>query len=447
MGTNGAGKSTLMDVIGGYRAPAAGHDRAARRGRHRPAAPTNEPGGAWVGSSRTPASSATSPSPRPSASRSSTRSGRSSSPRCSRSVRRDGPNDASEAEPTRSSRCSTSAATPDHPSPTSPPAPDASWSSRCQIALRSRVLLLDEPTAGVAAEGCRGVRPADPAGPQPTSTPPSSLIEHDLPLVHLDQRPHVLPRRRAGSSPKGRPTRSAATRTVIASYLGTDERAIFRSGACQEAPDDGARDRGTEDRSGRSAAPSSPSPGGCAAPRASSRPSPSASSSRSSPQRSASRPCFEDRPLADLLRRAAPPLPSQRRPADAAATGPAAVAAAPPSAPRRQRQPAGRRLGGPDPQHPTPAGSRRPPPSPTTPVPPALRSACPGADGACSVTVRSIENPQRIDGGRRRPSCGSTSPRGRPTAPSPAAAATTTPGRRCSSPTDSASPTPSATST
>ena len=56
------------------------------------------------------------------------------------------------------------------------------------------------------------------------------VIEHDMPLIMGDQRPRVLPRARARSSPRAPPGEVRNDPAVIASYLGTDERAIARSG-------------------------------------------------------------------------------------------------------------------------------------------------------------------------------------------------------------------------
>ena len=52
---------------------------------------------------------------------------------------------------------------------------------------------------------------------------------------HEHQRPRLLPRARHASSPRASADASATTRRSIASYLGTDERAIARSGAANTA--------------------------------------------------------------------------------------------------------------------------------------------------------------------------------------------------------------------
>lgn len=153
-------------------------------------------------------------------------------------------------------------------------------------------------------------------------------------------------------------------------------------------------------------------------------------------------PVFEDHPLGDLL--AAPPAAAQPDAAGEAGADAPAVVTPPASSPPQPARPAGGGSGsGPATSDPAgPGGS--PDPEQPTPTDPAL--GVPGVDGACTVTARSIENPHRI-GGAQPASCGSTNPVAQRPAPPPAAGATTTPGQRCSSPTGSASPTPSPTST
>jgi ABC-type branched-subunit amino acid transport system ATPase component/ABC-type branched-subunit amino acid transport system permease subunit len=98
----------------------------------------------------------------------------------------------------------------------------------CLLALDTRVLLLDEPTAGVAQ------REAEAFGPliQQIRTELDAtvlLIEHDMPLVMaLSDRIYCLS---AGAViAEGPPKAIRRDPLVIASYLGTDERAIRRSG-------------------------------------------------------------------------------------------------------------------------------------------------------------------------------------------------------------------------
>ena len=103
----------------------------------------------------------------------------------------------------------------------------------CLLALDTRVLLLDEPTAGVAQ------REAEAFGPliQEIRTELDAtvlLIEHDMPLVMaLSDRIYCLS---AGAVvAEGPPKVIRRDPRVIASYLGTDERAIRRSGRRQVA--------------------------------------------------------------------------------------------------------------------------------------------------------------------------------------------------------------------
>jgi len=99
----------------------------------------------------------------------------------------------------------------------------------CQIALESRVLLLDEPTAGVAQ------KEAEAFGPlikrvQSDLDATVVLIEHDLPLVmSVSDRVYCLGAGKVIA--EGTPDVVRSDPAVIASYLGTDDRAIIRSGA------------------------------------------------------------------------------------------------------------------------------------------------------------------------------------------------------------------------
>jgi len=99
------------------------------------------------------------------------------------------------------------------------------------LAVDARVLLLDEPTGGVAQ------REAEAFGPlivriQRELGAAMLMIEHDMPLIMgISDRVYCL---EAGSTiAVGTPEAVRADLRVIASYLGTDERAIRRSGVTQ----------------------------------------------------------------------------------------------------------------------------------------------------------------------------------------------------------------------
>jgi ABC-type branched-subunit amino acid transport system ATPase component/ABC-type branched-subunit amino acid transport system permease subunit len=102
------------------------------------------------------------------------------------------------------------------------------------LALDARVMCLDEPTAGIAQ------REAEAFGPlivriQRELGASVLLIEHDMPLVMSTcDRVYCLEAGRVIAS--GTPAEVRGDPAVIASYLGTDERAIVRSGAAVDLP-------------------------------------------------------------------------------------------------------------------------------------------------------------------------------------------------------------------
>jgi ABC-type branched-subunit amino acid transport system ATPase component/ABC-type branched-subunit amino acid transport system permease subunit len=102
----------------------------------------------------------------------------------------------------------------------------------CLLAQGSRLLLLDEPTAGVAQ------RETEAFGPlirriQRELGATVVIIEHDIPLVmSISDRVYCLGAGKVIA--EGPPEEVRANPAVIASYLGTDERAIARSGASAE---------------------------------------------------------------------------------------------------------------------------------------------------------------------------------------------------------------------
>jgi ABC-type branched-subunit amino acid transport system ATPase component len=99
----------------------------------------------------------------------------------------------------------------------------------CMVAMGAPVLLLDEPTAGIAQREVEAFRPVireirDHLGATVV------IIDHDIPmLVDLVDRMYVLA---AGADiAVGDPARLREDPAVIAAYLGTDEQAINRSQA------------------------------------------------------------------------------------------------------------------------------------------------------------------------------------------------------------------------
>ena len=102
------------------------------------------------------------------------------------------------------------------------------------LALDARVLCLDEPTAGVAQ------RETEAFGPlileiRRELDAAMLVIEHDMPLIMgISDRVYCLEAGKVIAG--GAPDEVRNDPRVVASYLGTDERAIARSG---EVPDNG----------------------------------------------------------------------------------------------------------------------------------------------------------------------------------------------------------------
>jgi ABC-type branched-subunit amino acid transport system ATPase component len=102
------------------------------------------------------------------------------------------------------------------------------------IALDAKLFLLDEPTAGVAQKETEAFGPLIRSIQRELSAS-ILIIEHDMPLVmSISDRIYCL---EAGAViAEGSPIEVRNDPFVIASYLGTDERAINRSGVAPATP-------------------------------------------------------------------------------------------------------------------------------------------------------------------------------------------------------------------
>ncbi|MFO1536562.1 MAG: ABC transporter permease subunit [Actinomycetota bacterium] len=100
------------------------------------------------------------------------------------------------------------------------------------LALDTRLMLLDEPTAGVAQKETEAFGPLIKAIQQDLGSS-ILIIEHDMPMVMaISDRAYCM---EAGAViAEGSPEQVRNDAAVIASYLGTDERAIQRSGTIGE---------------------------------------------------------------------------------------------------------------------------------------------------------------------------------------------------------------------
>jgi ABC-type branched-subunit amino acid transport system ATPase component len=98
----------------------------------------------------------------------------------------------------------------------------------CMIGLGARTLLLDEPTAGIAQREVEAFRPLlEDIRRHLGAT--VVLIEHDLPLI-MGLADHLYVLAEGKVIAEGDPRALRDDPTVIAAYLGTDERVIERSG-------------------------------------------------------------------------------------------------------------------------------------------------------------------------------------------------------------------------
>lgn len=101
----------------------------------------------------------------------------------------------------------------------------------CLLAQGARLLLLDEPTAGVAQRETEAFGPLIKSVQQELGAT-LVVIEHDLPLVmSISDRMYCLAAGRCIA--EGPPSELRKDPQVIAAYLGTDARAIERSGAAR----------------------------------------------------------------------------------------------------------------------------------------------------------------------------------------------------------------------
>ncbi|MCC6183974.1 MAG: ABC transporter ATP-binding protein, partial [Microthrixaceae bacterium] len=99
------------------------------------------------------------------------------------------------------------------------------------LALDTRVLCLDEPTAGVAQRESEAFGPLILAIRDQLDAS-VLIIEHDMPLImSMSDRIYCLESGRVIA--EGRPDDVRSDPAVVASYLGTDERAINRSDAAR----------------------------------------------------------------------------------------------------------------------------------------------------------------------------------------------------------------------
>ncbi|MBL7493816.1 ATP-binding cassette domain-containing protein [Frankia sp. AgB1.9] len=126
------------------------------------------------------------------------------------------------------------------------------------LALDARLLCLDEPTAGVAQRETEAFGPLIQEIRRELDAS-MIVIEHDMPLImSISDRVYCL--ETGGVIAEGEPGEVRNNPRVVASYLGTDERAITRSGAAPAAAADptGEQDDQTQPPATPESAPSVP---------------------------------------------------------------------------------------------------------------------------------------------------------------------------------------------
>jgi len=101
----------------------------------------------------------------------------------------------------------------------------------CLLAMSPKLILLDEPTGGVAQKETEAFGPLIRRISKELGAS-VMIIEHDMPLVmSVSDRMYCLETGLVIA--EGTPAEVRINSRVIASYLGTDERAIQRSGSGQ----------------------------------------------------------------------------------------------------------------------------------------------------------------------------------------------------------------------
>ena len=101
----------------------------------------------------------------------------------------------------------------------------------CLLAAGPAVIMLDEPSGGVAQKETEALGPLLQRLARRTPARSILVIEHDMPLLSGDLRPSWSRSSWARSSPRAPRAEVLEHPRVVESYLGTDAAAINRSGA------------------------------------------------------------------------------------------------------------------------------------------------------------------------------------------------------------------------